>query len=160
MSRAAIVLFIAACPVVALSAEPPCTYVAGYAGASNWLVTQGPAVVATAKGRFMAKLYDTQFGGQESHRLEGVIKNGLASATLKNLFSDAGDDRVVGRYYLAKNDPGAPGKVYESLTLQNGLTFVGIRCSDNKTNLTAASTPTRAEAARAGDAGRWTSYER
>jgi hypothetical protein len=154
MSRAAMIFLLAACPGIAVSAESPCTYVAGYAGASDWLVTQGPAVVTASKGRFTAKLYDTRLGGDESHRLEGAIKDGQVSATLKNLFSDAGDDRVVGHYSLTQNDPGAPGKVYESLTLQNGLTFVGIRCSDSKANLTTARTPTRAKAARAGDAGR------
>jgi hypothetical protein len=151
MSPIIAALVMAALPTLALSLESPCSYVAGYAGVSDWLVTQGPAVATSSQGRFTAKLYDTRLGGNESHRVDESIENRQVSATLKNLFSDA-DERLIGRYVLAQLDRDAPSKVFESLTAQNGSTFVAIKCYDSKANLTAARTPLRANAE--GNAGR------
>ena len=128
--------------VAAHGAETPkCTFVVAYVDyKADWLVSHGRATVARKGRHFEANLIDERDPNGVSHRLTGTITSNDVNATLTNLFSDAGTDKLRGTYFHGDAKlSAAKVKVSESLIVQNGLAFASLACFGESASFTARS---------------------
>lgn len=129
--------------------EPqPCDFIAGHSTVKgtpgqpeklkpDWFVIRGRAELKVTSVSLTAKLFSTELGCQQSHQLVAKLEKQLSNripfeikvnGTLRNLFSDAGDDTLAGSFGIAPDPSGVGKPLLRSLVLQNSYSFVAITC--------------------------------
>jgi hypothetical protein len=133
----------------ALAQEPQlCEFISGHSTVNSapgqpdklkpdWFVKQGRAELKVGSSTLTAKLFSTDLSGQQSHQLEAKLAKSVGkrmpfetrvSGTLKNLFSDAGDDALAGSFGITSDPSGIGKPLLRSLVLQNSYSFAAITC--------------------------------
>lgn len=130
MKRVFIASFLALNIGTVSAQQSSCTFFVNSAGVSeNWQHVEGQAQIKVTGSSFSAQLFGEPSDSQPTHTLKGFIKSNQVSATLVNLYGDAGSEKVLG-LYVKEIDPhsGSPFKTFESLVAHNGRVAVGIKC--------------------------------
>lgn len=110
--------------------QSTCNFFVSSAGISeSWQLVEGQVQIKVTGSNFSAQLFGDPSDPQPTHTLKGFIKSNRVSATLANLYSDAGSEKVLG-LYVKETDPhsGTPLITFESLIAHNGRVAVGIKC--------------------------------
>ena len=137
-------------PTITFAQVPAsCAFTLGYGsikGESNaepqrmvphWFTVSGRVVMAINGTKLVAKLYDATANGEHTHALTAnlsrapgkvvTFKTGI-NGSLKNLFSDAGDDALSGTFEVTVDPHGHGKPTLQSLVLHNAHTFVAHSC--------------------------------
>ena len=137
-------------PAITFAQVPAhCAFTLGYGsikGESNaepqrmvphWFTASGRVVMAINGTKLVAKLYDATANGEHTHTLTAnlsrapgkvvTFKTGI-NGSLKNLFSDAGDDALSGTFEVTVDPHGHGKPILQSLVLHNAHTFVALSC--------------------------------
>lgn len=98
-------------------------------GHDTWIITEGVAKVDSTNGKLLADLFFSENDETPYLSIEGFMDNNNAiEASCKHCNSDALSFEVAGLYnesYFSVN-----GKTIKTISLIDGGTFIGIKCSD------------------------------
>ena len=143
-------LLTALIPALAFAERPsPCSFALGHGSikaessaqpqrmAPYWFTVSGSAEVEIKGRSVTVKLFDSAASGDHTHTLTATLSRPLAktrpfragvTGSLKNLFSDAGEDALAGSLEVTA-DPSGPGKpILHSLVVHNAYSFVALSC--------------------------------
>jgi hypothetical protein len=148
MHRIALLTFII--PGLAFAEKPsPCSFVLGHGSLKAestaqpqklvpyWVTVSGNAEVEIQGASVTAKLFDSDTNGDHTHTLIAKLRRPLTKTTpfktgingsLKNLFSDAGDDSLTGTLEVVVDPSGLGKPVLHSLVAHNASSFVAVSC--------------------------------
>ena len=137
-------------PAITFAQVPaPCAFTLGYGSIKDeanagpqrtvpqWFTVSGRAVMTINGTKLVAKLYDATANSEHTHTLTAnlssapgkvvTFKTGIRGS-LKNLFSNAGDDALSGTFEFTVDPHGHGKPTLQSLVLHNAHTFVALSC--------------------------------
>jgi hypothetical protein len=143
-------LLTALLPTVAFAAKPsPCSFTLGHGSIKAessthpqkmvpyWFTVSGRAEVEIKGKSLTAKLFDAAANGDHTHTLSvklarppaktAPFNTGL-NGSLKNLFSDAGDDALTGSLGVTVDHNAQGMPILHSLVAHNAYSFVALSC--------------------------------
>jgi hypothetical protein len=143
-------LLAALLPTLAFAEKPsPCSFTLGNGSVKAessiqpqklvpyWFTVSGRAEVEIKGKSLTAKLFDSAANGDHTHTLTVNLGRPLATTkpfrtgltgTLKNLFSDAGDDALTGSFGVSVDQDGQGKPILHSLVAHNAYSFVALSC--------------------------------